>query len=273
MVCTVGAALRLIERYLPLGGKIVAAIVDLSWTLATMFAVPVLAYENLGPVDVLRRSSRIFRQRWGMQIGGIVGINVASVFLYLPFIVLLVRRRGERWRDGRAADRARRRRPVRRVIAVQSAMDQVFRVFVYRSAVGLDTSAGPFSRAICRRRSRVGAGAENLAAVGARELDQQAHAVAGGALVDVGAAEVPRRAGDVQVRPRHLADEVRQERAADDRARLAAFGGVVEVAVGALDQLRVLLVQRQAPDDLAGALAGVRRSAPANSSSLLISPA
>jgi hypothetical protein len=25
-------------------------------------------------------------------------------------------------------------------------MDQVFRVFVYRSAVGLDTSAGPFSQ-------------------------------------------------------------------------------------------------------------------------------
>ena len=58
------------------------------------------------------------------------------------------------------------------------------------------------------------------------------------------------------MRPRDLADEVRQERAADDRARLASFGGVVEVAVFALDQLVVLLVQRQPPDDLAGALAG-----------------
>lgn len=29
-------------------------------------------------------------------------------------------------------------------IALQMAMDQVFRVFVYRSAVGLDTTGGPF---------------------------------------------------------------------------------------------------------------------------------
>ena len=69
---------------------------------------------------------------------------------------------------------------------------------------------------------------------------------------------VPGRAGDVEMRPRHVADEVRQERGADDRAGLARFGRVVEVAVGALDQLVVLGVQRQAPDDLAGALAGRR---------------
>src|SRR5438445_12815684 len=45
-------------------------------------------------------------------------------------------------------------------------------------------------------------------AVGAGELHEQAHAVAGGALAHVGAAEIPGRAGDVQVRPGGLADEV-----------------------------------------------------------------
>src|SRR5512142_296312 len=49
-----------------------------------------------------------------------------------------------------------------------------------------------------------------LLAVGAGELDEQAHAVAGGALADIGAFELPRRAGDVEVRPRHLADELAQ---------------------------------------------------------------
>jgi hypothetical protein len=158
MVCTVGAALRLIERYVPLGGKIVAAIVDLSWTLATMFAVPVLAYENLGPVDVLRRSSRIFRQRWGMQIGGIAGISVASVFLYLPFFVLLVAGVASAGAAGVLLT-VLGGAGLFGAIAVQSAMDQVFRVFVYRSAVGLDTSGGPFSRSdlqapFTRRRGR-----------------------------------------------------------------------------------------------------------------------
>jgi hypothetical protein len=144
MVCTVGAALRLIERYVPLGAKIIVAIVDLSWTLATMFAVPVLAYENLGPVDVLRRSSRIFRQRWGTQLGGIVGIGVASVFIYIPFVLLLI--------VGVASTGAigvlltvLGGGGLFAAIAAQTAMDQVFRVFVYRSAIGLDTSTGPFA--------------------------------------------------------------------------------------------------------------------------------
>ncbi len=145
MVCTVGAALRLIERYVPLGGRIVAAIADLSWTLATMLAVPVLAYESLGPVEVLRRSARIFRQRWGVQLGGIVGISVASVFLYLPFIVLLFAGVTSAGATGVALT-VLGGAGLFGAIAVQSAMDQIFRVFVYRSAVGLDTSAGPFSQ-------------------------------------------------------------------------------------------------------------------------------
>jgi hypothetical protein len=144
LVCTVGAALRLIERYVPLGAKIVIAIVDLSWSLATMFAVPVLAYENLGPTEVLRRSSRIFRDRWGTQIGGIVSINVASVLMYVPFIVLLVVGMSSAGPSGVLLS-VLGGGGLFAAIAVQSAMDQIFRVFVYRSAVGLDTSAGPFA--------------------------------------------------------------------------------------------------------------------------------
>jgi hypothetical protein len=159
MVCTVGAALRLIERYVPLGAKILVAIVDLSWTLATMFAVPVLAYENLGPTEVLRRSSQIFKQRWGTQLVGTVGISVASVFMYVPFIVLLF--------VGAASPGATGvlltilgGAGLFAAIAAQTAMDQIFRVFVYRSAVGLDTTAGPFSQSdlqapFARRRGRL----------------------------------------------------------------------------------------------------------------------
>src|ERR1019366_5826807 len=99
--------------------------------------------------------------------------------------------------------------------------------------------------------------ARGLGAERAGELDEPAHAVARGALAGVGAPETPSRAGDVEVRPRHVADEVGDQRRADDRNRLARFGRVVEVAVGAFDQLVVLLVQGQAPDDLARALAGL----------------
>ncbi len=142
--CTVGAVLRLIEQYVPIGAKIVVALVDLSWSLTTMFAVPVLAYEKLGPIDTFRRSAHIFRQRWGTQIGGTVGIGVASAFFYIPFVVLVmigVATPGSTGvllviLGGAGLFAA---------IAVQAALDQIFRVFVYRNAIGLDTTQGPFA--------------------------------------------------------------------------------------------------------------------------------
>jgi Family of unknown function (DUF6159) len=158
VTCTVGAALRLIEQYVPLGARIVVAIADWSWSLATMFAVPVLAYENLGPRETFRRSAQIFRQRWGTQVGGIVGIGVASAFLYIPFIVLLLVGVATPGGTGvllvilgGAGMFA--------AIAVQAALDQIFRVFVYRSAVGLDTTFAPFEQSdlqapFTRRRRR-----------------------------------------------------------------------------------------------------------------------
>ncbi len=144
LVCTVGAILRTIERYVPLGAKIAVALLDLSWALATMFAVPLLAYENLGPLDVLRRSSHIFKQRWGTQIGGMVGISVASMLMYLPFFVLIVIGVSSPGATG-ALLTVLGGAGMFAAIAAQVAMDQIFRVFVYRSAVGLDTSGGPFS--------------------------------------------------------------------------------------------------------------------------------
>jgi hypothetical protein len=144
LTCTVGVVLRLIEQYVPLGAKIAVAIVDLSWTLATMFAVPVLAYENLGPRDVLRRSSQIFRQRWGTQLGGVVGIGVAGAVLFVPFIVLLVAGAATAGSAG-VLLMVPGGAGLFAAVAVQSALNQVFGVFVYRSAVGLDTTGSPFA--------------------------------------------------------------------------------------------------------------------------------
>ncbi len=145
VVCTVGALLRLLEQRLPLVGRLLVAVLDLSWTLATMFAVPVLAYENLGPTDTFRRSSQIFKQRWGTQIGGVVGIGVASLFIYLPFILLIVIGAATAGSGGVLLV-VLGGAGLFGAIALQSALDQIFRVFVYRSAIGLDTSGGPFAQ-------------------------------------------------------------------------------------------------------------------------------
>jgi hypothetical protein len=143
--CTVGAVLRVIEQYVPLGARIVVAIVDLSWSLATIFAVPVLAYENLGPRETFRRSSQIFRQRWGTQIGGTVGIGIAGALTYVPFVLMLLVGVATPGANGVLLT-VLGGAGLFGAIAVQAALEQIFRVFVYRNAVGLDTASGPFAQ-------------------------------------------------------------------------------------------------------------------------------
>jgi hypothetical protein len=160
--CTVGAALRTIEQYVPLGGRIAAMILDLSWSLATLFAVPVLAYEGLGPRATFTRSASIFKARWGTQIAGSVGIGVGGLLLYLPALALLVLAVVAGGTVVGVGLLVLAITAVVAAIAVQATLAQIFRVFVYHSAVGLRTP-GPFSAAdlqapFSRRRRRRGRG-------------------------------------------------------------------------------------------------------------------
>jgi hypothetical protein len=142
LTCTVGALLRVVEQYLPLGGRIVAALLDMGWSLATLFAVPVLAYEGGGPRETLSRSAAIFRARWGTQVKGSVGIGLGSLLLYLPALVLVILAIAAGSSVGIALF-GLAAVAFFAAIAVQATLGQIFSVFVYRSAVGLPTS-GPF---------------------------------------------------------------------------------------------------------------------------------
>jgi hypothetical protein len=145
LACTVGLALRALEERLPLAGRIAAWLFGLAWSLATIFAVPVLAYEGLGPFETVKRSTQIFKRRWGAQIGGSIGIGAAAFVVAIPLVVLLFAGLAAPGSGG-ALLIVLAGAGLFALGAAVSAMEQIYRVFVYRSAVGMDTSAGPFSQ-------------------------------------------------------------------------------------------------------------------------------
>ena len=69
-------------------GKIVISFVGLAWNLATFLVVPVLAAENVGPMDAVKKSSAYLRKTWGEQIAGNAGMG--AVFGMLSFGVVLM---------------------------------------------------------------------------------------------------------------------------------------------------------------------------------------
>jgi len=72
-------------------GTIAARLVGMAWSLVTFIAVPVIAIEGTGPLETIKRSGSLFRERWGQQITGNLAIG-GAVFLLgvLPAIALIV---------------------------------------------------------------------------------------------------------------------------------------------------------------------------------------
>jgi hypothetical protein len=87
----VGTILKAIQENSGIFGKIITGILGLVWGVATFFVVPVIAYENLGPIPAFKRSSQMMKEKWGESLGAnfslgliqFIGILVVSGVLFL----------------------------------------------------------------------------------------------------------------------------------------------------------------------------------------------
>ncbi len=86
----ISVVMGVLENQGGIGGQIAARLVGMAWSLVTFLAVPVIAIEGTGPVETLKRSAAMFRQRWGQQITGNIAIG-GIVFLagLLPAAILI----------------------------------------------------------------------------------------------------------------------------------------------------------------------------------------
>jgi len=84
VAATVGVILRSLEERLGLIGRIVMRILGIAWALACYFVVPVLAFEDLSPVDAFKRSSKLFKDTWGEKVIGGFSFSLISLLLMLP---------------------------------------------------------------------------------------------------------------------------------------------------------------------------------------------
>ena len=87
---TVGLVLKMIQDNAGWLGKIITSIIGVVWSIAIFFVVPVIAYENAGPVEAVKRSSQLMKQKWGESLGAtfsfgliqLIGIIVVGLPLY-----------------------------------------------------------------------------------------------------------------------------------------------------------------------------------------------
>ncbi len=90
LAATVGMLLKMLQRRLGLLGRIITGVIGFVWTLASFFVVPLLAAEDMGPVEALDKSSQLFRETWGEEVVGGFSFGLIFFLLGLPGLLLPV---------------------------------------------------------------------------------------------------------------------------------------------------------------------------------------
>jgi len=83
IAATVGVVLRIIQERVGLIGRIVVGLIGMGWNLATYLVVPVLVSRDVGPVEAIKESASIFKQTWGENVVGRIGLGAAFGFIFV----------------------------------------------------------------------------------------------------------------------------------------------------------------------------------------------
>jgi len=90
---TIGTILKFIEQNVGWIGKIIVSIIGIVWSVATFFVVPVIAYENVGPLEAFKKSSQMMKEKWGESLGArfsfglvqLIAFVVVAIPLFFPW--------------------------------------------------------------------------------------------------------------------------------------------------------------------------------------------
>jgi hypothetical protein len=85
----VGILIQKLEQHLGFFGRWVMGLIGVVWSVASVFAVPVLIREEdaANPFEVLKKSALLIKKRWGEGLIGYVGIRAAGAVLAVALIV------------------------------------------------------------------------------------------------------------------------------------------------------------------------------------------
>lgn len=97
---TVGVVLRILERASQRSGaggrlllNVVRGFLGMAWSVVTLFVVPVMVYDGLGPFDAIKKSAMVFRKTWGESLIKYLGLGAVQglfTFLGVIFGVMLI---------------------------------------------------------------------------------------------------------------------------------------------------------------------------------------
>ncbi|HZM05659.1 MAG TPA: DUF6159 family protein, partial [Candidatus Saccharimonadales bacterium] len=91
MAGIVGWIIRSIEQRLSFVGRLLTGFLGLAWSVAAVFAIPVIIQQPLrNPVKILQQSALTLKRTWGEGLIGYIGFSAASGAIFLCWLVPLL---------------------------------------------------------------------------------------------------------------------------------------------------------------------------------------
>ena len=87
VAATVGMLIRAIRQRAGPLGQIFGILGGLAWAIATYFVIPIIAFEQVGPWEALKRSSSLLKRTWGE--GLISNLGLGLIFFLLAMVGFL----------------------------------------------------------------------------------------------------------------------------------------------------------------------------------------
>jgi hypothetical protein len=94
---TVGLFLHMLDRMAERAGavgqilmRILISLMGMAWSVVSLFVVPVMVYDGVGPIDALKRSIETLKETWGEALMGQWGLGLVQFLIMLPCILLCV---------------------------------------------------------------------------------------------------------------------------------------------------------------------------------------
>ena len=90
---TVGLLLRILHDFASRLGKpgqliaqIVIGLIGMAWSIITIFVVPVLVYENITPVNAIKKSAQVIKKTWGESLIRSIGLGIVQFIVFVLII-------------------------------------------------------------------------------------------------------------------------------------------------------------------------------------------
>jgi Family of unknown function (DUF6159) len=81
---TVSVIIQAIEERFGILGRVIGVVFGAAWNVVTFLSVPIIVFEDVGPITALKRSGHLLKQTWGENLMAQIGLGLIGLIAFIP---------------------------------------------------------------------------------------------------------------------------------------------------------------------------------------------